>query len=219
MVLKDLVGQKFGRLMVIEQAGRTSYGRVLWKCLCDCGVYKEIAANNLTSGTSKSCGCLNHDAIIQRNTTHGMTSTAEYKTWRSMLQRCSDPNSNSYCRYGARGITVCDEWKDFRRFISDMGERPSNLHSIGRINNDAGYSKDNCAWETRFEQSRNKRNNRRYEYKGKKYILADLITLSGLNRATFTDRIDSGWSIEAAVETPARKFKTSRDSWQETSPK
>lgn len=89
-------------------------------------------------------------------TIDGKKQTAEYRTWVKMRSRCNDPNDKAYHRYGGRGIKVCDRWSKFVNFISDMGERPDG-HSIERINNDQGYSPENCKWATHIEQSRNKR--------------------------------------------------------------
>ena len=87
---------------------------------------------------------------------HGMWKTTEYNIWRTMRQRCNNPNSKDYARYGGRGIKVCEAWdKSFTTFLSDMGMRPKNL-TLDRINNDGDYTKDNCRWVTRYEQGQNR---------------------------------------------------------------
>lgn len=91
------------------------------------------------------------------NVKHGMSGTPEYKAWAAMLQRCNNPKEPAYENYGARGISVCDAWKTFDRFYKDMGSRPSDRHSLDRIDNDGHYTPDNCRWATKSIQQRNQR--------------------------------------------------------------
>ena len=125
-----------------------------------------------------SCGCYRKENTAKRgksNTTHGLTKDPLYKTWRHMVDRCTDENDEAYHHYGGRGIKVCDEWlKSPKNFIRDMGPKPSPYHTLDRKNNDDGYNPNNCRWVTPFEQSRNTRRNIKYLYKGQLYIVADL---------------------------------------------
>lgn len=157
--LKELTGLKFGRLLVLCRDGSDKYGEAMWLCSCECGESKRTLGKSLRNGRTKSCGCLAIESA-RNNATHGMTTTRAFGAWNSMIQRCTNPNVKSYKDYGARGISVCKEWaSSFTSFYSYMGERPEGM-SIDRINNDKGYSPDNCRWATNDAQARNKRNTR-----------------------------------------------------------
>lgn len=148
----DLTGQTFTYLEAICRVNSDRKG-VQWKCRCSCGKFVVIASNHLRSGATKSCGCF-REAI---KTTHGRYKTPEYNVWANMVARCSNPTHPSYHNYGGRGIGVCSTWLKFESFYTDMGDRPSNSHSLERVKNDIGYSKDNCRWATTQEQALNKR--------------------------------------------------------------
>ena len=152
----DLKGQKFGKLMVIEKAGKSKHGHLMYKCMCDCGNIKNVRSASLRNGNTQSCGCFNKDSHI----IHGMSKTPTFSTWRGMINRCRNQNYPNYSLYGGRGIMVCERWLKFVNFFKDMGEKPEGL-TIDRKNNDLGYFKDNCRWTTRAEQSRNQRPSKR----------------------------------------------------------
>jgi len=153
----DLTGRKFGRLTVVEEAGRSKYGLVLWKCACNCGNIKIFYGTNLTRGLTTSCGCFRTETTVKRSTTHGQFHTLAYKTWGEMIQRCTNPNNSSYPDYGGRGIKVCKRWLMFENFLKDMRSRLSHNLSIERVNNDGDYTPNNCIWADKFTQARNKR--------------------------------------------------------------
>lgn len=144
----NLIGMKFGRLTVLEEVVERREGRIVDLCECECGKKRKVRRDDILSGKTKSCGCLRG--------THRMYLTTTYKTWKSMIQRCTNKKTKEYPNYGGRGIIICEEWKTFSNFFKDMGERPEGK-TIDRKNNNLGYFKENCAWSTRCEQSRNTR--------------------------------------------------------------
>lgn len=153
----DISGQTFGSLTVLSLADRASNKKLRWLCKCVCGGETIAVGTNLRNGHTRSCGCRR----AQKPTIHGGSRrgkmTSEYKSWASMLQRCSNPNHEAYKNYGGRGISVCDRWHDFRSFLDDMGERPTPQHTLERKHNDLGYSPSNCIWATKSEQALNRR--------------------------------------------------------------
>jgi len=137
------------------------------------------------------------------NPSHGMSHTAVYNSWVNMRQRCMNPKSPAYNRYGGRGVAVCEDWQVFETFLSDMGYPPTSSHSVERIDNNAGYRKDNCKWATAAEQSRNRRNNRIIEHNGLSMCVTDWSRKIGIKPRTLHARLYTlGWSIEKAFNTP-----------------
>lgn len=161
--LDDLIGQRFGHLTVIGRAEnrRSPSGSccVVWTCKCDCGNTKEVRANELRSGSTLSCGCYRK----QKHLTHGMRKTRLYNIWSNMLQRCTNTRHPAFLDYGGRGINVCPEWsgsfESFEKWALANGYT-DNL-SIDRINNDLGYSPENCHWATPKQQACNRRPRRK----------------------------------------------------------
>lgn len=182
-----------------------------WKCRCACGNECLVRANKLRSGHTKSCGCLQKEMSSIKNLKHGQSSypnggrqTKEYNTWSMMVKRCHNPCSADYPEYGGRGIFVCDDWRsNFEAFFADMGPAPSASHSIDRINNDAGYSKENCRWATAREQRRNQRGVPTLEYAGKKLSPMEWSEITGICHKRIHARIHIlGWSVDRALSTP-----------------
>lgn len=208
---KNLEGNIFGALRVIGFSRykplRNGKRSACWLCQCVCGITKEVRANNLVSGRTQSCGCVKAEKTRKRNTTHGGCHTPEYTIWCAMIQRCSYHKNESFKNYGARGIHICEAWRSsFAAFLTDMGKRPSHQHSIERLDNEKGYSPDNCIWATAETQQRNKRTNHLVTYNGETLCLVEWEQRTGLARGRIADRLAHGWSIEKALFTPPRHW-------------
>jgi hypothetical protein len=161
--MKNLNNQRFHRLVVKELVSKESWGEKgysRWVCICDCGNTTLVDSYMLTSGRTRSCGCLRQDNLIRHGHARPGKESSEYRAWQNMKSRCSNPNHPSFNSYGGRGIIVCDRWLGklgFDNFLADMGEKPSPKLSLDRINNDGNYQPDNCRWTDALTQSNNQR--------------------------------------------------------------
>lgn len=197
---RGLVGERFGRLVVTEEAG-TRNGKRLWRCSCDCGGETTTATGNLRSGTSKSCGCLRKDT--KANLSHGFSGHPLYRVWRDMIRRCHTPTCPSYPDYGGRGIAVHPEWREsfeaFELYASALPRYGEPGMEFDRTDNDQGYFPGNVRWATDREQQRNKRNNRLITFRGESLTIAEWAERTGLPFTTIESRLRLGWPAERAL--------------------
>lgn len=194
-------GDRTGELTLLRSYVIGSGGRRFWVCSCSCGKVKDIRQDALQRGATRSCGHLQlaYAKSGDAHRIHGMTGTPIWYTWKGMHRRCYDPLSKSYPDYGARGITVSAEWHDFQTFCRDMGDKPTEGHSLERRDNSRGYSRENCYWSTRVEQNRNTRRTRWVEVGGRSISLAEAAEVTGINYGTLKSRLNRGWSVERAL--------------------
>jgi hypothetical protein len=203
------IGQKFGRMTILEIVGKTKFNNIIVLCMCECGKSVEVIASKLVRGATKSCGCYKDELVGSRSTTHGMSGTRLYTIWASMKQRCSNPSSSPshWHRYGGRGIAICDEWinsfENFRDWALANGYNDELM--IDRIDNDGNYTPENCRWVTETVQQNNKMTNRFVEAFGERKTLAEWSRdqRCQVNYDILSDRVNKlGWDEIEAIFTP-----------------
>jgi hypothetical protein len=197
--MQMLEGMRFGKLVVL----RRERGGV-WMCQCDCGRISYPTTSNLRGANTQSCGCVRD----QKRTKHGLVNTPEYKVWKGMRSRCHGATDGQYRNYGARGLTVAPEWNDFAVFLRDMGQRPSPKHQLDRIDNEKGYSKENCRWATAQQNHNNTRSNRLIEYQGATKTIAEWADELGIIYPTLRNRLNRGWPVERALTEPVSRVRS-----------
>lgn len=204
MRTRDLTFERFGSLVAIHRSIGAQKNRVYWLARCDCGKAYTVSRANLCSGSVKSCGCVGRKKTIERNTTHGMSNSPEYKIWAGMKSRCHNPSDTGYDKYGARGISVSDEWrKDFNVFLKDMGVRPTENHTIERKDVYGGYCKENCVWILANEQQNNTRRNVVIDHQGRSMNLTQWAREKGISVQTLHSRIFTlEWGAQKALTKP-----------------
>lgn len=195
----------FGSWTVLDKPGRRK-----WLCRCVCGTERLVVAVDLRNGKSTNCGCIRYvrfrEAGRLAKVKHGLEGSSEYRIWTDMRRRCHDPRRPDFKNYGARGVTVCDQWRfgfgsltGFEVFYRDMGPRPSKAHTLDRVDNAAPYCAQNCRWSTRIQQERNKRTSRVIEVGGETMTVTEAAERHGLPAATVFTRLRLGWSPEEAL--------------------
>jgi len=200
----ELSGQTYGRWTVLQRVRNSEAGVTMWLCECSCGTQRPIKGHLLTSGRSKSCGCLKAELTTKRSTKHGAATagiTPTYSTWAAMKARCLNPNHSNYRYYGGAGITVCKKWLKFEGFLEDMGEKPPGM-TLERRDNTKGYYKENCVWASRKVQANNRDNNNFITVRGKTKTLQQWADEIGISKSTLRDRLAAGWSKSEAVSIP-----------------
>lgn len=204
--LKDLIGKRFNRFVVIG----TNMGKYQMELLCryDCGTIKSLTHRTLKIGTTKSCGCYNKE-VLSKRAIHGQCNkTVEYKSWSHMKDRCSNPNNADYHNYGGRGIKVCKRWLKFENFFLDMGQKPSRYHTLDRFPNTNGdYKPSNCRWATPKQQARNVRTNVLLTINGKTMCISECAEIIGIKEGRKYERIKRGWPHKDAVYAPTQSIK------------
>lgn len=202
------IGDRFGRLTVSGPKFSRKPGkwiRYYAPCTCDCGTEKDVLVGSLKRGSTTSCGCLRREI----HTTHGEGDTGKnrlYAVWVSMKQRCTNPKHPQWAGYGGRGIAVCEAWSadypTFRTWSQENGY--TDGLTLDRIDNDKGYSPENCRWVTRLVNNNNTRTNHRIEAFGEEQTLAQWSRdpRCRVGRITLLTRIRRGWDAERAISAP-----------------
>lgn len=202
----NLLGQKFGRLIVLSEApsrGRHYY----WACACECGRQTTVCTTHLRSGKIDNCSCKKSERISVKIRTHGQSHSPEFNSWASMWDRCTNKNNKSYSRYGSRGISVCERWDSFENFLADLGKRPSIKHSLNRLKNDGNYEPGNCTWSTKKEQANNRRSSLYLVFGGSKKTASEWADSLGMSYQTLQSRLQRGWPIDRALTQPIRECR------------
>jgi hypothetical protein len=199
----DLAGKVIGRWTVLGNGPSWHHGKRRLICRCACGQERLIDKQNLMRGGTKSCGCSRTGGVKRSAGARRL-----YKVWIEMIRRCHSQNSKYYYNYGARGITVCQEWRDsLEAFYAHIGDRPTINHSIDRIDNNRGYEPGNVRWATRKVQNRNQRKNILITMDGETRVFADWAEHYGISWSTVKVRLKNGWETERAFKVPTRKHK------------
>lgn len=203
----DMTGYETGRIKVVERAGKNKSGNILWRYECSCGGGGIATADAIRR--MKSCGCFRRERgkefFHNYNTTHGESRTRIYIAWLHMINRTSNKKNKDYKNYGGRGITVCEEWKDyltFKKWALENGY--SDTLTLDRIDNDKGYYPGNCRWADEETQNNNKQQSRKLEYRGKIKSVEQWAKEYNINRSTLVNRLNKGMSIKEALETPIK---------------
>jgi hypothetical protein len=195
MDVTSLIGKRFGMLVVVSFSHSVGRGVTVWNCVCDCGASTTKRRYNILRPSTRSCGC------TTASRTHGQCGSPTHRAWSNMLSRVNCPNLKRAKDYVGRGIGVCEEWRRFENFLRDMGQRPEGK-TLDRIDNDAGYSKENCRWATPKQQGNNTRRNKFITHNGETKTVAEWADCLGIRAGTIRTRLDRGWPIAEALQRP-----------------
>ncbi len=208
-MIKIESGNKFGRWTIIKFDTYKNHARY-WLCKCDCGTEKSVSQSQLTKGHSTSCGCYRKEYLTQINTKHNSSFTRIYTIWSKIKDRCYNKNSKDYKNYGNRGIYVCKEWLDSFESFKDwaLNNGYTKELTIERKDVNKVYEPNNCTWITTQEQQKNKRPpiskflNVRLEKS-----IKELAKEKNLSSSIVYGRLQMGWSLEKALNTPKGKYR------------
>ncbi len=207
-----LVDKRFGRLTVKEYLNSEED---LYLCICDCKKEITVKGEALLNKAIRNCGCFNRKNTEIKDVYKQFRSERSFRVWQYMLSRCYNPTHHAYVYYGAKGVTVCKEWLEdytkFRDFLYLNGydeNAPFGKYTVDRIDNSKGYSPDNCRLVSMKVQSLNKTNNHRIEYQGRVMTVTEAAELNGLTNRQVLNRLDKGWDLMRALETPLTLIKT-----------
>lgn len=183
----------------------------VWEFSCECGRSHSTKLFSVIRGKTRSCGCLSREVASARSRTHGATAGGkrkpEYSIWRSVVHRCTSPDSPHWPRYGGRGIDICSRWRtSFQAFFDDMGQRPLGL-TLERVDNDKGYSPDNCVWATRKQQANNTSRTLFVVHRSETRSLQEWSALTGVKANTIRKRLREGWPVGRALFETATVFR------------
>ena len=203
----NLIGQRFGRLVVTKRYLNSYTDKTRWLCVCDCGKETVVFGTNLTRGLTHSCGCLNKEITRSRFSKHHLSEHKLHQVWSDIKKRCTNPNHKSFDIYGGRGIKVCDEWQtDFKAFYDwAMRHGYQDGLTIDRIDVNGDYCPENCRWADKLTQANNCRTNHRLTYNGVTKSIAEWAREIGVSDSVLRHRIRKGWSTEKALTIPLRK--------------
>lgn len=207
--IKNIINERFGKLVAIEYAGLDARGEATWKCKCDCGNYTVSTGYKLRSGHTKSCGCIQEKHRKEGfHKSHGMTDTKLYIIWCNMKRRCYSKINNMYQNYGGRGIRVCDEWlsgfEPFMKWAMDAGYKDGL--SLERIDVNGNYEPNNCTWITKKDQYLNRTDSHKVTAFGKTQTIKEWSDETGIKYDTIERRLNAyGWSAEDAVSKKPQK--------------
>lgn len=221
---KILTGKKFGKLSVLGLPLGLKHSQTKWVCKCECGFHTLTFGFSLLSGESKSCGCVAAEKSRHRwknpteemrkklsdnssHAKHRLSKHPLFRVWTDMKQRCFNRNNKFYFQYGGRGITVCERWMDFENFYQDMHATYERGLQIGRINNNGNYCPENCRWETRRQNQRNRSNTVYVETPLGRMLLLEASEIYGLTCACIKHRIKVGWPMDKTFLTPSERQK------------
>lgn len=201
--IKDLKNQRFDKLVVLCFDGMDKSGNARWLCRCDCGETVSISAPSLKAKRPHSCPRCKSISNWEKRSTHRESKTRLYNIYYGMKHRCEKAYSVNFHNYGGRGITICDEWKNYEAFAEWAHSNGySDTLTLDRIDNDKGYSPSNCRWVTYREQSNNTRSNHWISFNGETRTLSEWARLLGINKSTLCERLNRrGWSVERALTT------------------
>ncbi len=198
----EVLGKKFNSWTVLDRVENKN-GEIRYFCRCDCGIIKILYKSSFVCGSSKQC----NDCSLKSRRKTNKSKNPQYYTWKKMIDRCENIQDKRYKNYGGRGIKVSDDWHIFEKYIMDIGERPSKIHTIDRINNDGNYCKENFKWSTPRQQSNNRSNNKYIFFNGEKFTLSQMAQKLNIRKNVFSNFVRLYPQKDAIKHFQESKFK------------